>query len=241
MYRRMICLAVLVFGIAGNALGQPTGEILWEFWYDIGGTNLASLRNDPRFPDSPDISELRSSIDSELDPGENYGCRALGYLYAPADGDYEFWVAGDDNCELWLSTNDDPGNATVVARVASYTAQYEWTKEPGQKSSTITLQAGKKYYIEALMKEGTGGDTLTVGWGGPTIGAGPVIIDGQYLSPWLGWSNAHICRRGWDGRTRMIRSRLTAPCFWIRGRALSGLREIRRSRTMYISARVSTK
>jgi len=186
-----LVVLVLVFGIAGNALAQPTGEILWEFWYDIAGTNLASLRNDPRFPDSPDISELRSSIDSELDPDDNYGCRALGYLYAPADGDYEFWVAGDDNCELWLSTNDDPDNATVVARVASWTAQYEWTKEPGQKSSTITLQAGKKYYIEALMKEGGGGDTLTVGWGGPTIGAGPVIIDGQYLSPWLGWSNAH--------------------------------------------------
>ena len=191
MCRRMTCLAVLVFGIAGNALGQPTGEILWEFWYDIGGTSLASLRNDPRFPDSPDTTELRVSFDSELDPWDNYGCRALGYLYAPADGDYEFWVAGDDNCELWLSTNDDPGNATLIARVSGWTTQYEWTKYPDQKSSAIALKAGKKYYIEALMKEGGGGDTLTVGWGGPTIGAGPVIIDGQYLSPWLGWLVAH--------------------------------------------------
>ena len=191
MCRRMTFLAVLVFGIVGNTLGQPTGEILWEYWYDIPGTGLGSLRNDPRFPDSPDMTEMRDSFDSELDPWDNYGCRALGYLYAPADGDYEFWVAGDDNCELWLSTNDDPGNATEIARVSGWTNQYEWTKYPDQKSSTITLQAGKKYYIEALMKEGGGGDTLTVGWGGPTIGAGPVIIDGQYLSPWSGWLNAH--------------------------------------------------
>jgi len=191
MCRRMTFLAVLVFGIVGNTLGQPTGEILWEYWYDIPGTGLGSLRNDPRFPDSPDMTEMRVSFDSALDPWDNYGCRALGYLYAPADGDYEFWVSGDDNCELWLSTNDDPGNAIEVARVSGWTAQYEWGKYPDQKSSAITLEAGKKYYIEALMKEGGGGDTLTVGWGGPTIGAGPVIIDGQYLSPWLGWLNAH--------------------------------------------------
>jgi len=186
-----LMVLVLVFGIAGNTIGQPTGEILWEYWYDIGGTGLGTLRNDPRFPDSPDMTELRDSFDSALDPWDNYGCRALGYLYAPADGDYEFWVAGDDNCELWLSTNDDAGNATVVARVSGWTAQYEWTKYPEQRSSAIALQAGKKYYIEALMKEGGGGDTLTVGWGGPTIGAGPVIIAGEYLSPWLGWFNAH--------------------------------------------------
>ncbi|MHC4496817.1 MAG: PA14 domain-containing protein, partial [Planctomycetota bacterium] len=128
---------------------------------------------------------------SELDPRDNYGCRALGYLYVPVDGEYEFWVAGDDNCELLLSTDDDPANAPVIAQVPGWTSQYEWTKYPEQKSSAVTLQAGKKYYIEALMKEGGGGDTLTVGWGGPTIGAGPVIIDGQYLSPWLGWLNAH--------------------------------------------------
>ncbi|MHC4704222.1 MAG: PA14 domain-containing protein, partial [Planctomycetota bacterium] len=193
MWKKSICLAALVsmFGIADNTLAQPTGEILWEFWYDIGGTSLGSLRSDPRFPDSPDTTEMRTSLDSELDPADNYGCRALGYLYAPADGEYEFWVSGDDNCELWLSTNDDPGNATVIARVPGWTTQHEWDKYPDQKSSTIALQAGKKYYIEALMKEGGGGDTLTVGWGGPTIGAGPVVIDGQYLSPWLGWLNAH--------------------------------------------------
>ncbi|MEA3224635.1 MAG: PA14 domain-containing protein [Planctomycetota bacterium] len=193
MCKQLTCLVVLVlvFGIAGDTLGQPTGEILWEYWYDIGGTSVGILRNDPRFPNSPDMTELRDSIDSELDPLDNYGCRALGYLYAPVDGDYEFWVAGDDNCELWLSTDDDAGNATMIAEVPGWTSQYLWDKYPEQKSSAVTLQAGKKYYIEALMKEAGGGDTLTVGWGGPTIGAGPEIIAGQYLSPWLGWLNAY--------------------------------------------------
>jgi hypothetical protein len=41
------------------------------------------------------------------------------------------------------------------------------------------------------MKDGSGGDSLTAGWGGPVIGEGPVVIDGAYLSPWLGWLTAH--------------------------------------------------
>jgi hypothetical protein len=174
-----------------NASGQPTGEILWEFWYNIGGTNLNSLRTAPGYPDNPDVSELRVSFDSELDPDDNYGCRVRGYLYPPADGDYEFWVSGDDNCELWLSKNADPSSASKICEVPGWTNQHEWAKYTQQKSTFITLQGGKKYYIEGLMKEGGGGDTLTAGWGGPVIGEGPVIIDGAYLSPWLGWSTAH--------------------------------------------------
>ncbi|MHC4583054.1 MAG: PA14 domain-containing protein, partial [Planctomycetota bacterium] len=144
-----------------------------------------------RYPDNPDMSELRDSFDSELDPGDNYGSRVRGYLYPPVDGDYEFWVSGDDNCELWLGKDADPSTASKICEVPGWTNQHEWTKYPEQKSSFITLQAGKKYYIEGLVKEGGGGDSLTAGWGGPVIGEGPVIIDGAYLSPWLGWFRAH--------------------------------------------------
>jgi len=193
MYKKLIYLAsfVLLLSLFSNADGQPTGNILWEFWYDVSGTSLNSLRSDPRYPDNPDMSELRDSFDSELNPGDNYGSRVRGYLYPPEDGDYEFWVSGDDNCELWLSTNADPSSATKICEVPGWTNQYEWTKYPQQKSSFITLQAGKKYYIEGLVKEGGGGDSLTAGWGGPVIGEGPVVIDGAYLSPWLGWLTAH--------------------------------------------------
>ena len=193
MSKKLILLSslVLLLSLFSNASGQPTGEILWEFWYNISGTSLSSLRNAPGYPDNPDASELRVSFDSELDPDDNYGCRVRGYLYPPADGDYEFWVSGDDNCELWLSTNADPSSAVKICEVPGWTNQYEWGKYAQQKSSFITLQGGQKYYIEGLMKEGGGGDTLTAGWGGPVIGEGPVVIDGAYLSPWLGWFTAH--------------------------------------------------
>lgn len=187
MFRKLLYLTsfVVVLSIMSSARGQVGQGILYEYWFDITGTAVTDLTNNPRYPDSPDMSEWRTDFDSELDPWDNYGTRARGYIYPPVTGDYTFWISGDDFCELWLSTDDDPANITMVAEVPGWSAQYEWGKYPEQKSNAITLQAGQRYYIEALQKEAGGGDTLTVGWGGPTIGAGPVIIEGQYLEPFI--------------------------------------------------------
>ena len=127
MYRRTIFLTcfVLLLSLFGDAVAQPTGEILWEFWYDISGTSLTILRNNPRYPDEPDESVLRDSFDSEVDSYDNYGCRVRGYIYPPEDGDYEFWVSGDDNCELWLSATDEPSGAVLICEVPGWTNQYE--------------------------------------------------------------------------------------------------------------------
>ena len=38
---------------------------------------------------------------------------------------------------------------------------------PSQQSAIITLQQGQRYYIEALQKEGGGGDHLVVAWKKP--------------------------------------------------------------------------
>ncbi|MHC4143895.1 MAG: PA14 domain-containing protein [Planctomycetota bacterium] len=194
MYRKLIYLVpfVVVLGMVGNANGQSdTGNILFEYWFDFAGNRISNLTDDPRYPDNPDQSELREKFDGQIDWRDHYGVRARGFLYPPADGDYSFWVSGDDYCELWLSTNDDPDKVTIIAEVPGWATYLEWSKYPQQKSKPITLAAGQKYYIEALMKENDGGDSLTVGWGGPTIGTGPVIIDGAYLSPWLGWFKAY--------------------------------------------------
>ena len=45
------------------------------------------------------------------------------------------------------------------------------------------MEAGRKYYIEALHKEGTGGDNVAVAWSGP--GITQQVIEGKCLSPWL--------------------------------------------------------
>ena len=49
----------------------------------------------------------------------------------------------------------------------------------------ISLEAGQRYYIEALMKESNGGDNLAVAWSGPGI-SGPTVISGEYLRAYEG-------------------------------------------------------
>ena len=87
-----------------------------------------------------------------------------GYLTPTTTGDYWFWIASDDNGELWLSTDSNPDNKTRIAYVPGWTNPREWTWYAQQKSALIHLVAGTRYYVEALMKEGGGGDNLAVAW-----------------------------------------------------------------------------
>ncbi len=157
-----------------------TNKIVRQWWSDITGTAISALTGSPDYPNSPTGTELLDLMEGPVDWADNYGTRLYGWLTPPESGEYTFWIAGDDAQELWLSTDTDPANVTVIARVATYTASREWTKEAGQQSAPITLQAGQKYYIEALGKEGSGGDSIAVSWQGPGIG-GQQVISAQYV------------------------------------------------------------
>jgi len=116
---------------------------------------------------------------------DNYGTRIAGYICAPSTGNYTFWVAGDDNCELWLSTNAEESNKQKIAYHNGFTWIREWNKYATQKSAVIPLVQGQSYYIEALMKESTGIDNFSVGWLKPgQSGTSPSeVIPGTVLSP----------------------------------------------------------
>jgi hypothetical protein len=57
----------------------------------------------------------------------------------------------------------------VIANVPGWTTSRAWGTYPQQQSSAISLVAGQRYYIEALMKEGIGGDNLAVRWQLPNL------------------------------------------------------------------------
>ena len=69
-----------------------------------------------------------------------------------------------------------------IAWVKEWCGEKEYTKHPEQKSSPVKLEAGKRYYVEALQKEGGGGDHLTVKWTLPD-GKEEDPIPGIRLSP----------------------------------------------------------
>ena len=162
--------------------GGGSGFVLREWWTGIGGTAISELTGNANYPDNPSGSDQRSSFEAPVNWAENYGTRMRGFLYPPVSGDYVFWISSDDNGRLLLSTDETAGNAQEIASVPGWSSSRQWDKYPAQSSSPIALQAGERYYIEALQKEAGGGDNLAVAWEIP--GAAREIIDGQFLSPY---------------------------------------------------------
>ncbi len=158
--------------------GRGTGSIVREYWLNVQGTAVAQIPL--HLP--PSGKERLDRFEGPTDWSDNYGSRIRGYLHPPADATYTFYIASDDNSQLWLSTDDDPSNKRMIAWVSDWTNSREWGKFASQKSSGIALKSGQKYYIEALQKEGGGGDNLAVAW--QTPGKSIEVIDGLYLSPY---------------------------------------------------------
>jgi len=186
MSRKSVCFTV-VWGLlclvsTAGVLGEQ-GKVLFEYWNGLGGT-LDNLYSSNRWPNQPDLSEYRTSLEGETGRGDTYSTRVRGFLHPPQAGTYFFWIASDDGSELWLSKDENPDNARRIASVSGWTDSRQWTKFPSQQSGAHHLEANKRYYIEARHAEGGGGDNLAVAWAGPGIGADPVVIAGAYLSPW---------------------------------------------------------
>ncbi|WP_166268459.1 PA14 domain-containing protein [Marinobacter caseinilyticus] len=150
-----------------------------RYFDDIEGTNVSDMTGLARYPDNPDVVEQLTRLERAGNRGDNYGSLVRGYLQAPADGSYRFFVSGDDETRFLLSTDQSAGNAKVIASVPSYSGSGEYGKFSSQTSGLINLQAGKRYFFEIINKEGIGGDHFSVAWEGP--GFGQSVVDGQYL------------------------------------------------------------
>ncbi|MBC5995125.1 PA14 domain-containing protein, partial [Pontibacter cellulosilyticus] len=154
-----------------------TGKISREYWANVSGSGIANI---PLTSAPTSVTDL-TSLEAPTNVADNYGQRIRGYVTAPESGQYTFWVAGDNSAELWLSTSEDPAGKVKLASVSGWTNPREWGKYTTQQSVKVSLQAGKRYYIEALMKEENGGDNLAVAWQLPS-GATEAPIAGSRLS-----------------------------------------------------------
>ncbi len=177
----MVCL----LGLTGaSGLAQPARGLLREVYEGIPGTSVGDLTGAAIYPGSPTATGyVTEFFEAPTDVLDNYGQRLRGYIVAPVTGNYTFWIASDDGGQLWLSTDDTPANRRQIAAVASWTPSREWTREAGQQSAPVALQAGRAYYVEALMKEGGGGDNLAVRWRRPD-GVDEAPIPAVHLLPW---------------------------------------------------------
>jgi hypothetical protein len=167
----------------GGPCNYTRGAVTQEIWTNVSGTSISDLTGLSTFPNTPNVKRDLSELKLTYDYGENYGDRTQAIIYPPVTGQYTFWIYGDDQTELFLSSDDNPVNKQKIASVNSWTSQLEITKETNQKSSIISLEANKPYYVEVLHKEGGGGDGWGVLWQLPsTSNIGNLTKNGDFTN-----------------------------------------------------------
>ncbi|PYJ97404.1 MAG: hypothetical protein DME23_15695, partial [Verrucomicrobia bacterium] len=184
LFLRAAAVCLLIY--ASSALAQTNG-ILREVYYNINGNAVANLTSAPKFPASPDEEFIESAFEAPSNFADNYGQRMRALLVPPVTGSYVFWISSDDNSVLYLSTDEDPAHKVQIASVGTWTSSREWNNQASQKSLARTLTNGFRYYIEALQKEGGGGDNLAVTWqkpGDPAPANGAAPIPRTFLVPY---------------------------------------------------------
>jgi hypothetical protein len=165
-----------------------SGSILREYWANVKGNQTSQVPVNK----VPTAISYLTSFEAPSNVAENYASRIRGYLCAPETGNYTFWIASDDYGDLYLSSDEDPANKQRIAYIKGANNPRQWNKHYSQKSASIYLEAGKRYYIEAQHKEAWVMDNLAVAWRLPSSAAksAPVVIPGSVLSPFVpaSWS-----------------------------------------------------
>jgi hypothetical protein len=158
------------------------GYIVGEGYLNIPGAAVYNLTGNAKYPDHPDIVAQLNGFEY-TNVAETYGARIRGYICAPESGYYTFYISSDDQSELWLSTDSTVANKRKIAFLNSWVSFRDYQAYFTQKSVQIFLVKGAKYYIEALHKESTGSDHLSVAWVLPN-GTMEAPVAGNRLAPY---------------------------------------------------------
>lgn len=148
------------------------GFVKFEYWIDVEGTVVTDLTGQLLYPNSPNIvtyshipwwpqpvNPLNNSSDG-TQVNQRYGLRMSGYFIPQVDGDHRFYVVNDDQGQFRISPNENPADAVAIVTSACCR---NLAFEEARSGVAAGLVAGNRYYFEALVKEGTGGDYLGIG------------------------------------------------------------------------------
>lgn len=139
------------------------------------GMNQAGFMVTPQFGLSrPDVVLYTNRFDyrgllpnSGIAPNiSDYGARVSAYFVPPTNGSYRIFMRADDSATLYMNTNHT-GDSTVPSgkvQLCNLTGfRHYYSNDLNTAMSTnLTLVAGRKYYIEAILKEGGGDDGVGI-------------------------------------------------------------------------------
>ncbi|QJE98939.1 Calx-beta domain-containing protein [Luteolibacter luteus] len=150
-------------GVVNVVCNPPANKVVERRW---AGEDAFWNEN---WSGAPNFTGTLANFVTGQNVADTYSRRLTGLLKPTATGEYTFWVAGDDDCRLYLGTDASSASKEEIAWVDGYTNFKAWDAQGSQKSAAIQLQAGKVYWLEAQQREGGGGDHLAVAWSGPQI------------------------------------------------------------------------
>lgn len=119
------------------------------------------------------LTDMKSTLSTELNRGDNYHQRLKAVFTAPVTGNYSFWVSSDDQANVYVSDlqENSASSSTMVIDFNGYCIDF--MSRPGingwlwcpdsQRSAPMLLQEGHDYVIQAEHAEGWGYDFFTLG------------------------------------------------------------------------------
>lgn len=169
--------------------------LLTEVFTNLGTTTaIADLTNSTKFiRNQPDYLWYTNAFGFGPNVTDGYGVRMSGCFLPPSNGLYRFYIRSDDLSVLYMNTNGpDPAGKVVIAQMTTACCKSFSDTSGGTNNSAllvgqISLTNGTPYYLEALMKEGAGGDYLQVAWreaGEPTAPPDTESASGAFFATW---------------------------------------------------------
>ena len=157
-----------------------------RIWKGLCGSNVRNVRQSLFFPRFPDNETFITDSFQFEDNKADFGLLISGFVRPATSGSYRFAIASDDSSELWFSSSEDPEEKRLIARVFSeestgWTQKNELDKYPEQISKDLSLRGGNRYYIEVILKQGSGDGFVQVFWKTPGD-ADFKLISAEYLS-----------------------------------------------------------
>lgn len=125
-----------------------------ERWNDIPGGAIADFLNHAHYQDTADETKIVTALDMNENLKSNFG-QIMTTTFRPEEsGEYVFAIVGDDATELRL-------DGQKIAYTTWWTSYQNWSA--AGKSDVTKLIAGNIYKLEAFLKEGGGGEHVSVG------------------------------------------------------------------------------
>lgn len=148
--------------------------VLSRFVYrGIGGSRVQDLTSAPAFPDAPSDLSYEPIFENPPNYDDYFGQRLAGYLIPGATGDYVLQIVSDDAGELWLSTDENPANRALVAKVTYFILNSRAWNDGLLDIPADAVLTPETRYIESEDFDFDGGQTLSglpIGMDGPYPG-----------------------------------------------------------------------